>query len=123
MDIRALFEHISGLRGNLQKYLDTKISYYGLVAYEKAVRLLTTFLGNAVIIAAFLIALIFLSGAAALYIGSLLDSYELGLLIVGGFFLLITLILRLFRGRIFGPYIISAFRDVFFKDDDEETQS
>ncbi len=123
MDIRVLYEHISGLRDNLHKYLETKISYYGLVAFEKAVRLLTTFLGNAVIIATLFIALIFLSGAAALYIGSLLGSYELGLLIVGGFFLLITLILRLFRGRIFGPYIICSLRDEFFKEDDEHPKS
>lgn len=123
MDIRVLYEHISGLRDNLHKYLETKISYYGLVAFEKAVRLLTTFLGNAVIIAAFFVALIFLSGAAALYIGSLLGSYELGLLIVGGFFLFVTIILRLFRGKIFGSYIICSLRDVFFQDDDEHPKS
>ncbi len=122
MDVRALFEHISGLRENLHKYLETKISYYGLIAFEKAVRLLTTFIGNSVIIGAFLIALMFLSGAAALYIGNLLESFELGLLIVGGFFLLLTIILRVFRGRIFGPFIIRSLSDVFFKDDDEQTK-
>ncbi len=123
MDVRALFEHISGLRENLQKYLETRVSYYGVIAFEKAVRLLTTFIGNSVIIGAFLIALMYLSGAAALYIGSLLESYELGMLIVGGFFLLLTIILRVFRGRIFGPFIISALAEVFFKDDDEKSKS
>lgn len=121
MDVRALLEHISGLRENLHKYLEAKISYYGLVAMEKAVRLLTTFMGNAVIIAVFLIALLFFSGAAALYIGSLLESYELGLIIMGGFFFLIAIILLLFRNKIFGRCIIRSIKNVFSDDDDEKS--
>jgi hypothetical protein len=123
MDVRALFEHISGLRENLHKYLEAKVSYYGLVALEKAVRLLTTFMGNAVIIAVFLIAILFFSGAAALYIGTLLESYELGLLIMGGFFFLIAIVLLLFRGKIFGRCIIRSIKNVFLNEDDKESKS
>lgn len=120
MDSKSLFEHISGLRESLRKYLETNISYYGLVAFEKAVKLLTTFLGNGVVIVALLIALIFISGAAALYIGTLLNSMELGLLIVGGVFLLLALVLYIFRNRIFGPCVIKSLAEVFFKDEEKQ---
>lgn len=120
MDVRTLLEHISGLKDSLHKYLEAKLSYYGLVAFEKAVRLLTVLLGNTLVFATLFIALLFLSGAAALYIGSLLESYELGLVIVGGFFLLLAIMLHFFRRRIFGYCIIRILRDVFLKDDDDE---
>lgn len=119
MDGKSLLDHISGLQDSLRKYLETKLSYYGLLAFEKAARLLTAFLGNGVIIATLLIALIFLSGAGAFYIGSLLESMELGLLITGGFYLLLALVLYVFRNRIFGPYIIRSLAEVFFQEDEE----
>lgn len=119
MSSRNLLDQIFDLREDLQKYLETKVSYLGLTAFEKAVRLLTVFLGNGVIIVCLLIALIFIAGAGAIYIGSLLQSNELGMLIVGGGFLLLALILMIFRSRIFSPCVIRSLSDVFFKDDEE----
>ena len=120
MEVRSLLDSIFGLRKDLQDYLEKKVSYYGLTAFEKAVRLLTTFLGNAVIIITLLISVIFLAGAAAFYLGTLLESTELGMLIVGGFFFLITLGLMLFRSKIFSPYIIRSLSEVFFHDDENQ---
>lgn len=114
-----MLEHISGLQYSLRKYLETKLSYYGLAAFEKAARLLTALLGNGVVVAVLLIALIFLSGAGALYIGNLLGSMEIGLLITGAFYLLLALLLYIFRNRIFGPFIIRSLAEVFFQDDEE----
>lgn len=120
MGRKNLLDHIFGLREDLQAYLEARMSYYGLTAFEKAVRLLTTFLGNGVIIVTLLIALIFLSGAGAVYISTLLDSYVLGLLVTGSFYLLLAIILMLFRNRIFSRFVIKSLSDVFFRDDDEQ---
>ncbi len=120
MDGKSFFDHISGLRESLQKYFETRVSYYGLVAFEKAVRLLTTYIGNGVVMLALLIALIFLSGAAAIFVGNLLGRMELGLLIIGGFYLLMALILYLLRDRIFAPHVIRSLAEIFFKDDDKD---
>ena len=114
-----MLEHISGLQESLRKYLDTKLSYYGLLAFEKAVRLLTAFLGNGVIIVVLLIALLFLSGAGSVYVGNLLESQVLGLLITGAFYLLLALVLIIFRSRIFGPFIIRSLAEVFFQEDED----
>jgi hypothetical protein len=122
MDSRKLLDHIFGLREDVLHYLEAKATFYGLTAFEKAVRLLTTFLGNSIIMVFLLISMMFLSGAAALYIGSLLNSTEAGLLIVGGFFFFLALVLMLFRNRIFGPYVIKSLASVFFKDDKEQSK-
>ncbi len=114
-----MLEHISGLQDSLRKYLDTKLSYYGLLAFEKAARLLTAFLGNGVIIVVLLIALLFLSGAGSVYIGNLLGSQVLGLLITGAFYLLIALVLIIFRSRIIGPFVIRSLAEVFFQEDED----
>ena len=122
MDGKKLLDHIFGLREDVLKYLEAKATYYGLTAFEKAVRLLTTFLGNGIIMVTMLISVMFLSAAAALYLGALLNSTELGLLIVGGFFFLLALILMLFRNRIFGPCVIRSLSEVLFKDDKEQSK-
>lgn len=123
MEKNPIFENISELKENLRIYLETKVSYFGLTAFEKAVKVLTVITGNGFILMVMWIALIFFSGAVALYIGTLLDSNELGLLIISGAYFLLGMILILFRKRIFSPIIIKLLVTVFFKDDDEEENS
>ena len=120
MEKNSIFENISELKENLRLYLETKLSYYGLTAFEKAVKILTVITGNGFILMVMWMALIFFSGAVAFYIGTLLDSTELGLLIISGTYFLLGMILILFRKRIFSPIIIKLLVNVFFKDDDED---
>jgi hypothetical protein len=120
MEKNPFFENISELKENLRLYLETKLSYYGLTAFEKAVKILTVITGNGFILLVMWMALIFFSGAVAYYIGSLLDSNELGLLIISGAYFLLGIILIIFRNRIFSSIIIKLLLNVFFKDDDEE---
>ncbi|MEE4177437.1 MAG: hypothetical protein V2I46_08005 [Bacteroides sp.] len=123
MEGKSFLENISGLRDNLLKYLETNVSYYGLVAYEKAVKVITSLVTNSLIVLIMLLALVFLSGAAGLYFGHLLESYELGLLIVGGFYLLLGIVFIIFRKKIFSRYVIKSLGEVFFQNDETETKS
>ncbi len=120
MENKTIFENISELKENLQQYLETKLSYYGISAFEKAVKILTALAAQGFVGMLMLIALIFLSAAAAIYIGTILESTELGLLIVGGFYLVLGLIFYVFRKKIFSPIIIKVLVNVFFQDDEEE---
>lgn len=120
MENKTIFENISELKENLQQYLETKLSYYGITAFEKAVKMLTAFAAQGFVGMLMLIAFIFLSAAAAIYIGTLLESTELGLLIVGGFYLVLGLIFYLFRRKIFSPIIIKVLVNIFFQDDEDE---
>jgi hypothetical protein len=120
MEKNPIFDNISELKENLRLYLETKVSYYGITAFEKAVKVLTIITGNGFILLVMWIALIFFSGAVALYIGNLLQSIELGLLIVGGAYFLLGMILILFRNQIFSPVIIKILVNILFKDDDDD---
>ena len=119
MEGKSFLENISGLRDNLLKYLETKVSYYGLVAFEKAVRLVNSLVSNSIIVLIMLIALVFFSAAAGLYFGHLLESYELGLLIIGGFYLLLGIVFMIFRKKIFSKFIIKSLGEVFFQEDEK----
>jgi hypothetical protein len=120
MENKTIFENISELKDNLRQYLETRISYYGISAFEKAVKILTAVTSRVIVSLLLVIALIFLSGAAAIYLGTLLESTELGLLIVGGLYLFLGIVFYAFRNKIFSPIIIRSLVDVFFKDDDED---
>lgn len=120
MENKTIFENISELKDNLRQYLETRISYFGISAFEKAVKILTAIISRVFVSLLLVIALIFLSAAVAIYLGSILESTELGLLIVGGIYLLLGIVFYAFRKKIFSPIIIRSLVDVFFKDDDED---
>jgi len=122
MDGKELLEHIAGLKDNVRKYLETKISYYGVLAFEKAVKLLSLLMANAVILTTCLLALLFLSGAAALWFGQLLDSLLHGILIVSGFYLLLTLIFMIWQKSIFGRLAIRILLKIFLDEDADEKE-
>jgi hypothetical protein len=117
MDGKEILGHIASLKDNVRQYLETKISYYGILAFEKAVKLLSMIMANLVTMTFLMIALLFLSGAAALAIGKLLDSYILGLLIIGGLYLLLSLIFITFRKSIFGRMAIKIVLKIFTDED------
>ncbi len=118
MEEKSFFDNVSGLKENLQKYFETKASYYSLLAFEKAVKLVISVVSNTVTFVIIMLALVFVSGAAGLYVGRLLQSYELGLLIIGGFYLLLGILLFVFRRKIYSRSVIKHLGEIFFQDDD-----
>ncbi|MBN1767022.1 MAG: phage holin family protein [Prolixibacteraceae bacterium] len=62
----------------------------------------------------FLFVLLFFSAAAALFVGKLLHSYVAGLLITGGFYLLIALFIWLVRKPLFEKPAIRRFMHLMY---------
>ncbi|MFN3557540.1 MAG: hypothetical protein ACK4VN_16390 [Bacteroidales bacterium] len=122
MEQKSFFENISEIRESLKTYLETHIAYYGMSALEKTVKALTILISNGFVLLLMGLALIFFSASAALYIGTLLDSIELGLLITGGFYLFLGSVFYAFRTKIFSPIIIKVLVGILFKDDDDEQE-
>jgi hypothetical protein len=119
MDGKSLLENLSELKESLQDYIETRVSYYGMLALEKTVRLLTRFLSAGLLIAVLLLAMLFLSAAGALYIGSLLGRLEFGLLVVGGFYLLLAFLIYLLRNRLLSSFVTRSLVNTFFGDEAE----
>jgi hypothetical protein len=120
MDGKSLFGNITDLKENLYRYIETRFSYYKLVLFEKSARVLTSVFSTWVVSLVVFMAVMFISLAGAIYLGRLLESYELGLLIVGGFYLLLGLILYVFRVRIFSPGIIKGLARSFYDDEEDD---
>ncbi len=117
MEGKELLAHIVSLKDNIQKYIETRLSYYGILAFEKAAKALSLLIANLVVAAILLLALLFISGAAAWFLGGLLDSYGFGMLIVGGFYLLLALVFFARRKSIFGRAAIRILLNLFLRDD------
>jgi len=67
----------------------------------------------------FLIALIFLSVAVAIYLGNILDSIALGYLIVGVFYILLMIILSLFLKKTLEKILVKKASAQFFNDNED----
>jgi hypothetical protein len=122
MENKSFFENISGIKENIGLYIEKKILLYALMGFEKAVKALTVAISISTVVLFLSISLLFISGAAAVYIGKMLGGIELGLLIIGGFYIFLGIVFFLFRKQIFSQLIISFLSDVFFKDDDDENE-
>lgn len=119
MENKSFSENISEIKKAVRIYLETKLSYVILIVFDKAVKAFTVVLGNAAIVLMLFVAFFFFSLAASLYIGKMLGSAELGLLIVGGVYLFLGFVFILFKKQIFSRIIIKYLVNVFFKDDDD----
>lgn len=120
MERKSFFENVNEIRENLHQYVEKRMTLFALMGLEKAVKALTTAIALAIVILFLAIFWLFMSAAAAIYVGRLLESIELGLVAVGVLYLLLAIIFFAFRKQIFGGMIIGYLVDVFFKDDDDE---
>ncbi len=122
MEGKEILSQIARITDHIKAYVETKLSYLGVVAFEKAVKVISLLMANAFVLMAGLLALFFLSGAAAIYIGSLLHSLLYGMLIVAGFYLLLMIILVAARKRIFGRMAIRIVKQIVVPDDEPKAK-
>lgn len=120
MEKKSFFGNISEIKENLLVYLEAKLSLFTLQVFHKAVKALTVLVTISTVILFLSLALLFFSGAVVLHIGKLLESYELGLVIVGAFYLILGIVFFFLKKQIFSRIIIKYLVSVFFKDDEDE---
>lgn len=97
----------------MQQYLDTSKEYLRLQVFKTAMHLVTAISKSLLIGALAVLALVFLSLAAAWGLGTWLESEALGFLIVGGVYLLAAVLGYRFRDRLDGP-ILSHFSRKYY---------
>jgi hypothetical protein len=120
MERKSFFENISELRENITAYLESRLSLYALIGIGKAVKAITVIIGHITAIFFIGIAFLLFSMAGALYIGRLLESYELGLLIIGGVYLLLGIIFLAFKKALLSGLILRFLINLFFQDDEND---
>ena len=90
---KSISENFSEFSNATQDYIESTINYHKLDLYKKGTKGAVTVSYNLILAFFLLIALLFLSVAASIYIGTLVNSLALGYLIMGVFYLIVMVIL------------------------------
>ncbi|RIV44641.1 MULTISPECIES: hypothetical protein [Flagellimonas] len=113
MAFEDIKEQFSEAEHSAKSYVNNSIDFYRLKSFKSMMQGIT--MGAKVILIGSMVAmaLLFLSISAAFWIGSSLDSNALGFLLVGGFYVLIGIIIFVFRQRLERP-LLEKFSKFYF---------
>ncbi|MBD3583758.1 competence protein [Flavobacterium selenitireducens] len=116
MVLDDLKDNADDLKENVKGFIDSNVAYYKLWFFKVAMKS-TTMLLKLLLLAIFLtLVLVFLSVAAALAIGYALENLAYGFLIVGGFYIVLSLIVYNVKDKIVEGPILEKFSEFFFNE-------
>ena len=117
-----MLDDINDLKKDVLEYIEVKLDLIRLHTAENLSRIFSNVATIAVIGYLLFFIIFFISFAAGFYIGSLLDSNELGFLCVAGFYTLLLILFLVFRKQIVERPVIKAIVRLFFPkfEDDEK---
>jgi uncharacterized protein YybS (DUF2232 family) len=116
MAFEEIKENVEDMQDQAQAYIENNLAYYKLRAFKMAMKSTTTILKFSLILLGFSMVLLFCSFALAYAIGDYLDSYPLGFLVVGGFYLIASGLLFLVRDKVVEGPLLEKFSQIFFND-------
>jgi len=116
-----MLDDINDLKKDVLEYIEVKLDLVRLHTAENLSRIFSNVATIAVIGYLLFFIILFISFASGFYIGSLLDSNELGFLCVAGFYTLLLILFLVFRKQIVERPVIKAIvRLLFPKFEDDE---
>jgi hypothetical protein len=117
-----MLDDINDLRKDILEYIEVKLDLIRLHTAENISRIFSNVATIAVIAYLLFLIVLFISFAAGFYIGSLLNSNEIGFLCVAGFYTLLLILFLVLRKQIVERPVIKAMIRLFFPkfEDDEK---
>jgi len=115
-----MLDDINDLRKDILEYIEVKLDLIRLHTAENLSRIFSNVATIAVIGYLVFFIIFFISFAAGFFIGSLLDSNELGFLCVAGFYTLLLILFLVFRKQIVERPVIKAMVRLFFPKFEED---
>jgi hypothetical protein len=109
-----MIEDIDNIRKDIQEYLEIKLDLIRLHTAENISRMLSSAINMTIIGYLLFFILLFLSFAAGFFLGSVLNSDELGFLCVAVFYIVILVIFLVLRKKIIERPVIKAIMKLFF---------
>lgn len=113
MAFEEVKENLTAAELNVRAYIDNSTEYYKLKGFKFLMKGITSLAKILLIGAVALMVLLFLSIAAAFGIGQELNNTFLGFLIIGGIYILISIILVALRKILVKP-ILEKFSEFYF---------
>lgn len=110
-DKRKTFDmlNLDRLVNNLSKFIELKLEIYELKMKEQLVGIISSFATLALIISFGLYMLFFCSLALGFYLNDIFDSTFIGFVLVGIIYMLICIILIIFKDKIITNHLFQAF--------------
>ena len=115
MAFNELKESISEAEASVKSYIESSREFYKLKAFKMLMKGITGFAQAAFIAIAVVLALLFLSVSAGFFIGAELENTALGFLIVGGFYILVGILVFVFRRSLVKP-LMARFSELYFEE-------
>ena len=115
MAFEEIKEQIDHVEEGVRSYVKNSLDFYRLQSFKSMMRGITMATKVLVIGCVASMALLFLSLSAAFWLGTLLESTSQGFLMVGGFYVLIGLLLFLLRKKFESP-LLKKFSKFYFEE-------
>ena len=109
-----MIEDINSIRKDLLEYLEIKLDLIRLHSAENISRMLNSAINVTIVGYLLFFILLFLSFAAGFFLGSVLNSDELGFLCVAVFYIVILVIFLVLRKKLVERPVIKAIMKLFF---------
>lgn len=104
------------VQNEAKQYLESSVEYYKLWGFKVLMKSAALSLKTLIVILCLTLVFFFGSVAAALAIGQSMDNMAMGFLILGGFYLVLLILIILLRETIIEGPMLRKFSDIFFND-------
>ncbi|WP_166921406.1 competence protein [Flavobacterium poyangense] len=116
MAFEELKEHTENMQDQAKEYLESHLAYYKLWGFKVAMKSTTLIFKFTLILLCVGMVLLFGSVALAFAFSAMFGSYTLGFLIVGGMYLVATILLFFIKDKFVEGPILEKFSEIFFND-------
>ena len=120
MEARKISEDFSSLSGNVKDYIRLKLELYKLMAVEGVAQLLSSIMISLVVLLLSIFFLFFLALAFVYWYGEVVGHMYVGALIVTAFYLVISVIVFIFRDKLFIDPLITKLTSLMDEEEDYE---
>jgi len=118
---KSITENFTEFTNSTQDYIESTINYHKLDLYKKGTKGAVAISYNLILAFFVLIALLFLSVGLSIVIGNALDNLAVGYFIVGGFYVLVTLVLSFTLKSKLETLILRKTSKQFFNNNEDVT--
>ena len=108
---------------DVKEYINAQLQIVGLNVTEKVAFALSNFITNGLSIILLLLTIVFISLGGAFWLVALVENTALGLLLMGAFYLLVFIIIRLFFTKGIKSLLMDILIQDLTKDKDEDTEN
>ena len=120
MESRKISDDFSSLSGNVKDYVRLKLELYKLMAVEGIAQLLSSIIISIVVLLLAIFFLFFLALAFVYWYGEVAGHMYVGALIVTGFYLILSVLVFIYRDKLFVNPLITKLTSLMQEEDSDE---